>query len=160
MDEASMVARTMRHEVVDNTVLIVQGPCAPAAEEWSAQCRDCNRLDYGGVLVVVDRDCPGPSSRQRMELAGALRDSGRFPSIAIVTDSPAHRGIITVMNWMQSGTIKAYGPARFAEALKYAGVAPSARAAMLRRVHELAVQLNAQWILRAIALHPAQELTP
>jgi len=161
MDEsAPTVALTMRHEIVANTMLVVSGPWPPAPEEWNARCRDCATLDYGGVLVVVDPACPGPSSRQRMELAEAFKSRGCLTNVAVVTDSPAHRGIVTVMNWMQKGSLKAYGPARFAEALKHAGAAPSARAAIVRRVHELALQLNAPGIVRAMALDSALEPPP
>jgi hypothetical protein len=151
---------TMRHEVIGDTMLVVHGACAAASEEWNALCRDFDTLDFTGVLIVANRGCPGPTSHQRVRLAESFTKRGRYPNSAVVTDSPAHRGIVTVLNWMQKATLKAYGPARFTEALKYVGVAPSQREPMLRRIQELAVDLNAPCIVPTTALDSTPEAHP
>jgi hypothetical protein len=152
-----MVARTMRHEVIANTLLLVHGPGAVDPVEWSAYCVDCATLSYEGELVVVDRGCVGPTSQQRAELSSSFAKRAQAPNVAIVTTSAAHRGIATVLNWLQKGTLKLYTPARMDEALAYAGVAVSARATVLRRIHELAASLDSTWIVQTIALAPTSE---
>ena len=153
-------ARTMRHEVLATTMLCVHGPLAVDDAEWTVWCGDSAAWSYDGVLVVVDRSCPGPNAQQRAELAEHMAKRASSPRTAVVTASAAHRGIVTVLNWLQKGTLKAYPPARLDEALKYAGVAPSARRKLLLRVHELAGELNSSWILQAIAIDPAIEVRP
>ena len=118
----------MRHEVVANTMLVIQGPRAPSAEDWTAHCHGHATLSYAGVLVVADRGCPGPNPSQRTELTEAFKRRGVFPNVAVVTDSAAQRGIVTVMRWLQKNTLQAYAPIRLADALTFAGVAPAARA--------------------------------
>jgi len=153
-------ARTMRHEVVANTLLIVHGPLAVDDAEWTSYCDESATLSCGGALVVVDRSSPGPNARQRAQLAECIARRGSHPQVAVIAASAAHRGIVTVMNWLQKGSVKAYSPARLSEALSYASVAPSARALVLRRVHELAVDLNSSWIVQAIAIEPTIETHP
>jgi hypothetical protein len=150
----------MCHEVVDDTMLVIQGPSAPSGEEWTAHCRGHATLTYHGVLVVADQSCPGPTSRQRAELADAFKARARVPDVAVVTASSAHRGIVTVMNWLQKGSLKAYPPTRLGEALKYAGVAPSAYGRIVRRIHELALSVNAPWIVQAVTLPSVHEASP
>ena len=153
-------ARTMRHEVVAGTLLCIHGPLPVDDAEWTAYCAESVKLSHMGVLVVADRSSPGPNSRQRAELAESLAKRASHPKVAVVTASAAHRGIVTVMTWLQKGTVKAYSPARLSEALSYASVAPSARAQVLRRVHELGVDLDSRWIAQTIPIDPAIETRP
>jgi hypothetical protein len=155
-----MTALTMRHEIVESTLLAVNGPNAISPEDWTSYCRCCGSLGYGGVLVIVDRSCSGPTSRQRAESAKTFEERGKFPNVAVVTASSAHRGIVTVMSWVQRANLRAYSPARLAEALRYAGVEPSAWGRILQRVHELALSLDAPWIVQNITLDPASEVHP
>jgi hypothetical protein len=142
----------MLYEVVGNTLLCIHGPLDVNDEEWVAYCRDSATLSYVGTFAVVDRSGIGPNSRQRAEHSVALAKRTSPPRIAVVTDSKAHRGIVTVMNWMQRGTLKAFSPAQLREALNYAGVAPTARGQILRRVHELAIGVSSPWIAQTIPL--------
>jgi hypothetical protein len=145
----------MRHEVIANTLLVVHGPGPVDAAEWSVYCVDCATLSYEGELVVVDRGCPGPTAQQRAELSKHFGKRAQAPNVAVVTASAAHRGIATVLNWLQKGTLKLYTPARIDEALAYAGIAPAVRPTILRRVHELAAAIDSTWIVQTIALDPA-----
>lgn len=155
-----MTSDTMRHEIVGSTLLIVHGPGAPDPKEWTSYCRSCATLDFHGVLVVVDRSSPGPSSRQRAEVTASLGKRPRLPNVAVVTSSAAHRGIVTVMSWLKGANLKAYSPLRLDDALTYAGVAASDRGALLRRVHELALGLDSAWIVETLGLDRTVEQTP
>ena len=64
------------------------------------------------------------------------------------------------MRWLQKNTLQAYAPIRLADALTFAVVAPAARGLVLRRVHELALDLHAVWIVQNIALDSSHEATP
>ena len=152
-----MPVRTMRYEVAANILLVVHGPRTIDANEWSSYCLARGALSYEGELVVVDRSCPGPTSLQRAELSRSLGKRTPIPNVAVISASAAHRGIATVLNWMQKGTLKLYTPARLDDALKYAGVAPSAKGTILRRVRELAIAVDSPWIAEVIALAPTTE---
>ncbi len=151
-----MTVRTMWYEVFENTLLVVHGPKAASAEEWTAYAEEGTMLQYGGILVVTDVAYPGPDAKQRAEGSAAARRRG-YPHIAVVTASAVHRCIVTAFSWMQRGNVTAYHPSRLREAMDYARVSPARRTKVLLRVHDLARELESTWIPRSVRWSSAMQ---
>lgn len=151
-----MTGRTMAFELVHQTLIVVHGPKAAAPDEWTAYATRSEGADYEGIVVVVDREFPGPSSAQRAAGSAALKRRGTFPNIAVVTPSTLHRGIVSVLGWLQRNNLSAFQPGRFEQALRYAKVPETQWPSTLERVHALATQLDAPWIVESCSLATAE----
>jgi hypothetical protein len=61
-----------------------------------------------------------------------------------------HRGIVTVVSWMQKGNVVAFSPNELSAAMDFAGLTPARRGVALSRVHELARRVGSTWIARTV----------
>ncbi len=139
-------------EVFERTLLVVHGSRPASAQEWNRYLAKFIDPGLSGVLIVVDSSYAGPTALQRAQATDAAKQAGIFPRIAVVTGSRMHRGIVTVVSWMQRGNLVAFSPRELAAAMDYVGLEPERRGVALSRVHELARRIGALWITQAVTL--------
>jgi hypothetical protein len=147
-----MVDRTMSCEVMAETLIVVHGPIAPDPGEWMAFANRSRARDFHGMLVIVDDAFPGPSAAQRSEIAASNKLRGVYPRVAVVTPSLVHRGMVTVIGWLQRNNLSSFHPDRLEQALAFTGAPQAAWPGIVERVHALATGLNAPWIVQHIRL--------
>jgi hypothetical protein len=145
-----MSAPSMAYETWERTVLMVHGPCAFTPAEWTRYAERCAQNDYVGVIVLADPLCPGPNAKQRAESTRVWKARSAPPLVSVVTQSAVHRGMVTVMNWLQHGNVAAYHPSRLVEALQFARVAPAAQHGALEQLHALASRVESRWSVDAL----------
>jgi hypothetical protein len=145
-------AAAMAMEVFGRTLLVVHGARPASVQEWDRYLVEFIVPGLSGVLIVVDSSYPGPTALQRAQATEAAKQAGIFPRIAVVTGSRMHRGIVTVVTWMQRGNLVAFSPKELPAAMDFVGIAPERRGVALSRVHELARRVGALWITQAVTL--------
>lgn len=142
----------MAMEMFERSLLVVHGARPASAQEWNRYLAEFILPDLSGVLIVVDSSYAGPTALQRAQATDTAKQAGIFPRIAVVTGSRMHRGIVTVVSWMQRGNLVAFSPRELPAAMDYVGIAPDRRVVALSRVHELARRVGALWITQAVTL--------
>jgi hypothetical protein len=145
-------AGAMVMEVFERTLLVVHGSRPASVQEWNRYLAQFINPGLSGVLIVVDSSYPGPTALQRAQATDAAKQAGIFPHIAVVTGSRMHRGIVTVVSWMQRGNLVAFSPRELPAAMDHVGLEPERRGVALSRVHELARRIGALWITQAVTL--------
>jgi hypothetical protein len=142
----------MAMEVFERTLLVVHGARPASAQEWNRYLVDFIVPGLSGVLIVVDSSYAGPTALQRAQATDAAKQAGIFPPIAVVTGSRMHRGIVTVVSWMQKGNLVAFSPKELSAAMELVGLEPARHRVALLRVHELARRVGSIWITHAVTL--------
>lgn len=150
METRAMPAMAM--EVFECALLVVHGARPASAQEWDRYLAEFIDPSLSGVLIVVDSSYPGPTALQRAQATDAAQQAGIFPPIAVVTGSRMHRGIVTVVSWMQRGNLIAFSPKELSAAMDFVGLEPERRVVALSRVHELARRVGSLWITQAVTL--------
>lgn len=142
----------MAMETFERSLLVVHGARPASAPEWNRYLAEFILPSLSGVLIVVDSSYAGPTALQRAQATDAAKQAGIFPPIAVVTGSRMHRGIVTVVSWMQRGNLVAFSPRELSSAMDFVGIEPARRGVALSRVHELARRVGALWITQAVTL--------
>jgi hypothetical protein len=150
--EATTTMAAMSCEMFERTLIAVHGREPATTEEWTRYVTDSNAAGLAGVLVVTDAKYGGPTALQRAQANAAAKEHGRYPPIAVVIGSAAHRGIVKLFSWMQKGNVVAYAPTELVAAMRYAGIEPRAQGVALLRLHELARRVDSSWIQRFVTL--------
>ena len=135
----------------ERTVLVVHGARPASGQEWNRSLEEFNLPGVSGILIVVDPNYPGPTALQRAQASEAAKRTGLFPPIAVVTGSGLHRGIVTVISWMQKNNLVAFSPKELSAAMDFVRLEPERRGAALSRVHELARRVGSTWIAQTVS---------
>lgn len=132
---------TFLDEIVDGTLVVVQGNDPLATSQWDAHVARlvARRPEITGVVVLAHG--PGPDARQRKQLQDAW-GPGRPPPIAIVEASVMMRGVIIALNWFMQNRLKAFAFDDLRSALGYADVKPASRPLVLDAIRRHAVTLG------------------
>ena len=130
---------TMRYAPEGAVFVTVHGAEPPSDEEWTRYL-EVSKQHLGSVrasLIVTDGG--GPNSRQRALLTERYPEFGPVP-VAVVSDSPLTRGIVTALHWLGKN-IRAFRPRDLAGAFTYLSVPVPEREALLHRVAVLRSEL-------------------
>lgn len=122
----------------------VHGTQAPTEEEWNAFRRAARKATlHGCTKVLVVSAGWGPDSRQRAQAREIVGDIA--VTVAVVTDSPVVRGIVTAFSWFHP-RISAFALDRGAgipAALRYLDVGDAMADRILREVHAMLREVGA-----------------
>jgi hypothetical protein len=133
--------RTLRYEIAETLVVLVHGRTAPSDVDWEdyAGALEARVNDITGVLVATDG--AGPDGLQRGKLNDLVKQrGGGFPT-AVVTDSPAARGIVTALGWFNS-QLRAFPSKELANALAHVGAEAERREDIVRRIAKMRIALG------------------
>lgn len=129
------------HYAAEGRVFVtVHGAEPPSDEEWQRYLEVCkaNFAGLSGNLIVTDGG--GPNGPQRALLAERYPEFAPVP-VAVVSDSPMTRGIVTALRWFGKN-IRAFRPTDLAGAFEYLGVPGADREALLQRVARVRSELR------------------
>lgn len=134
------MATTMRYAPHGEVFVTVHSAEPPSDEEW-ARYLEVSKFyfeDLRGSLIITDGG--GPNSRQRALLTERYPEFGPVP-VAVVSDSPLTRGIVTALRWLGKN-IRAFRPTDLAGAFEYLAIPSSEHEALLHRVAVLRSELR------------------
>ncbi len=131
---------TMRYAPQGQVFVTVHGTEPPSDDEW-ARYLEVSKTHFGSLRAsVVITEGGGPNSRQRALLTERYPEFGPVP-VAVVSDSPMTRGIVTALHWLGKN-IRAFRPTDLAGAFEYLSVPVAEREALLHRVAVLRSELR------------------
>lgn len=143
---------TMRYAPQGKVLVTVHSAEPPSDEEW-ARYLEASKSHLGFLRAsLIITDGGGPNSRQRALLTERYPEFGPVP-VAVVSDSPLTRGIVTALHWLGKN-IRAFRPTALADAFEYLAVPGPETEALLHRVAVLRSELrgiNADERARALA---------
>ena len=131
--------------MLDGLQIVFLGARAVTDADWSYNLDVSRRhaASLRGVLVAGHPESPGITARQRSDGARMWHEIGVKPRIAVLTDSPLQRGIVTAVSWVTPGAIQAFPVSAWRSASGFAGALPQ-EASLIRIVLE---RLNAlAWV--------------
>ena len=138
---AELEGRTMRWQELGERIVLVHAAITIDDAEWNTYAALTLNRRPVGTLVLVPPGCPGPNADQRRSLSDAVKRAGE-PPIAIITHSPLHRHMITAMNWLSGGSMRAFSPDEIDAACEYGGFTGGAKAEALALAGRFTRQLG------------------
>ena len=143
---------TTMHYSAGPVYVTVHGAEPPSDEEW-LRYLETGKADFAGVRAsLIITEGGGPNGHQRALLMERYPEFAPLP-VAIVSDSPMTRGIVTALRWLGKN-IRAFRPTDLVGAFEYLGVPASEREALLHRVARVRSELrsiNAEERAEAVA---------
>ncbi|HTQ04988.1 MAG TPA: hypothetical protein VMI54_14085 [Polyangiaceae bacterium] len=143
---------TTMHYSAGPVFVTVHGTEAPSDEEW-LRYLETGKAHFAGVRAsLIITEGGGPNGQQRALLTERYPEFGPLP-VAVVSDSPLTRGIVTALRWLGKN-IRAFRPTDLAGAFEYLDVPIPEREALLHRVAHVRSELrsiNAEERARAVA---------
>lgn len=122
--------------LVENVVVVVHTAFSPSDDEWDAylQTLVAAANAHGGDLTrcrqLMMTDGGGPNSVQRLSAQRTLAAvNGEAMPLAVVSSSPAARGIVTAFNWMKMN-IRMFHPMEVGSAFEFLHVGKGTRDAI------------------------------
>jgi hypothetical protein len=140
---ASMVSGVVRDERENLSVIVsVHGRQNPTDADWDPYVASIGgTLDHHGGDSTRIRGLSittggGPTTLQRDRLNSLL--AGRSVRVAVVTPSKITHGIVTALSWFNP-MIRAFSPARFADAIRYLELPPNTQRALRERLKAMRI---------------------
>ena len=137
-------------EVAD-VLVVLHGRTAPTDDRWTelvvAASRpkpDGGRAPKAWTAVLIYSLGGMPTVTQRSKLGRMLTVTGQAPPVALVSESPLARGILTAVRWIfpVMRTIHAYAPEQRASALLWLGLDAERRRSVEQALDEMLASLK------------------
>jgi hypothetical protein len=110
------MARTFIFEVVGRTLVAVQNELPIDDGEWLQFVDVVAHGDYHGIIVWAPKT--GPSAGQRTSGRKAVESRGKYTPLAIMTNSPIARAVVSVFTVFMGDQIRAFAPTDFEGAFR------------------------------------------
>jgi hypothetical protein len=140
--------KTMAFKLVDNVFVVVHTNQTPSEAEWNAYVEavvaaSMQRTDAGILRYLIFTAGGGPNAGQRKASNDALQrvNALRNSAAAVISASPAVRGIVTVFSWFNIN-IKSFSPAQTEDALHHLEIQPEMKAKALVALRQLKAELD------------------
>ena len=89
---------------------------------WNEWLASLQQDPDGRLRLLVESHGGGPNAKQRKQFVDAMR--GRDLRIAVLTDSPISRGMVTAVSWLGQ-PLRSFRVAQLAEAIAWLDLTPS-----------------------------------
>lgn len=129
------MAKSMAFQFAEGVLIAVHPASDPSDEDWAAYVQFCKQLPKSCRKTLAMTKGGGPNPKQRKVLQEEylkhfVHDKANPMKVAVITDSPLLRGVVTALNWFNPNTV-AFAPSALEEAFRYLGVPAGASSAKL-----------------------------
>ena len=140
---ATVPDASLVYELCGETLVLVHARAAVTDGDWITLCDVIREHRPAGVLVFAPSGCPGPDAGQRRHLTATMERAGGHP-VAVLTRVSLHRHIITALNWLGGGSMRAFSPDELDAACSYVGLTSANRSQVLATAERLARGLRVE----------------
>jgi hypothetical protein len=131
---------TIHYDVTAHGVMVQVHLADPTSEEWTAMVDFMvARKQVIKAVLAIGRGSGGPNSKQREQLAGAVKEMHPGMPFALLTDSVVTRGILTALNWLtnKQDESRTFPPTDLEQALSFLKLGDAEKAATRALVAKL-----------------------
>lgn len=129
------MVKNMAFKVIDRLFVVAYGDMSPTLEEWVRYLHEVERHGIDRTMHLIVTEGGGPNATQRRHLDELL--AGRSVPVAVMSGSPAIRGMVTALSWF-NGKIRAFYPAGLRDAIAYLEIGLARTAESAPKVLKLA----------------------
>jgi hypothetical protein len=137
----------------EDVVVVVHGASRPADGEWGVMIDLWVQHRPRALVVFTPRSCPGPTAKQRSEVATAWKTIGDHVPMAMITESRVIRGMLTAMQWLTRQPATPYAPNKLEAACHALGIDEAACAALRAEALDMARHLGVEDELSYLSPH-------
>lgn len=135
--------RGTNYRLAGEILYLCYGTEPPSSEQWDRLLSEVRRhlKTHPHLRALIRTGTVGPSARRRSDVNELVRSANATVRVAVMSASPAVRGIVTALSWANVLAIRSFQPRDLAGALAFLEVDPSRQGEASRILEELSLRV-------------------